>query len=206
MFKDYLNKMFGKNFEKEFMETLQLLDEKPKNPVMKYYSEYEEYMERAYFEGDISEEEYKKMRRLSYGTEHSAGLDLPIWDERLVNGEWSYNGRYILQPMEHKIFKTGVYMKIPEGCYGELDTRSSTSKKKLDLLCHTIDADYIGNIKVSVINLNTEPVEIKNGDYLFQIIIKPYVKVNPSRVESPDHLGDTERGAGGFGSTDKKFN
>jgi len=205
MLKDYLNKMFGKNLEKQFNELLYLLSEKPQNPILKYYSEYEEYMEKAYFEGDINEEQYKKMRRLSYGTEHSAGLDLPIWDERLVNGEWSTDGTYVLQPMEQKTFKTGVYLEIPPGHYGQLDSRSSTSKKKLDLLCHTLDADFRGNIRVAVINLNTEPVEIKNGDYLFQVIIKPYTKVVPQRVESPYHLGDTERGEGGFGSTDEKF-
>lgn len=175
------------------------------NPQLQYYSEYEAFMEEQYKQGKITKEEYDKIRRVSYGTDGSAGLDLPIWDDRLVNGEWSDNGEYTLQPMESKIFKTGVYMSIPKNCFGRLDNRSSTAKLHLSLLSNIIDDDFRGNIRLSIINLNTEPVTIKNGDYLFQIIIIPYVKVLPCLVNSPDALGETERGTGGFGSTNKKF-
>lgn len=138
---------------------------------------------------------------IEYGTSGSAGLDLPIWDERLTNGEWSEDGTLTLQPGEAKTVKTGVYMKIPNGYYGQLDTRSSTSKIKLILLCHTIDSDFVGNIRLALFNLNSEPVTIKNGQYLAQIIIKPYEIVKPKMVNSPDSLEKTERGDGGFGST-----
>lgn len=140
-----------------------------------------------------------------YGTEDSAGLDLPIWDERLKNGYLSWDGEYTLQPMEALTVKTGVYMSIPEGHYGQLDTRSSTSKIKLDLLCHTIDSDYRGNIRLALINLNTVPVTIKNGQSLAQIIIKKYEKVEPVKFESYDEFLEnskqTPRGDKGFGST-----
>jgi dUTPase len=96
-------------------------------------------------------------------------------------------------------------MKIPENNYGFLDTRSSTSKIKLDLLCRTIDEPYTGNIRLSLINLNQEPVTVKMGQCVAQIIIKPYTKVDP--IPSPDLedflavAGETTRGSDGFGST-----
>lgn len=145
-----------------------------------------------------------------YGTEDSAGLDLPIWDARLVPGyeegkeytrEEMLEGSYVLQPMEQLTVKTGIYMAIPKGHYGQLDTRSSTSKIRLDLLCRTIDADFRGNIRLALINLNTVPVTIRNGQSVAQIIIKEYKKVKPVKVSSPLDLPETDRGEGGFGST-----
>lgn len=161
-----------------------------------------------------------------YGTEDSAGLDLPLWDARITerykeakaqglseeelaklekeisaSKEEMENATITLQPMESFTMKTGVYMAIPKGFYGQLDTRSSTSKIKLDLLCHTIDADFRGNIRLAIMNLNTEPVTLKNGQSIAQIIIKKYEKVEPLKVNSVDALGETERADGGFGST-----
>lgn len=162
---------------------------------------------------------------LIYGTEDSAGLDLPIWDARiartyvdaiergvpedqaeaLVKEEELREATLTLLPGQAYTIKTGIYMAIEKGKYGLLDTRSSTSKIKLDLLCHTIDSDYRGNIRLALINLNSEPVTIKNGQSVAQIIIKEYVKAEPKA--SLDHetfmllAEETERGALGFGST-----
>lgn len=163
---------------------------------------------------------------LLYGTEESAGLDLPIWDareteayqdgvkdggteEELKNLEGAIEKHrdemiktnITLLPGEAKTLKTGIYMKIPEGFYGQLDTRSSTSKLKLDLLCHTIDSDYRGNIRLAIINHDSEPVTLQNGQSIAQIIIKKYEKVELKAVDNPDLLGDTARGVLGFGST-----
>lgn len=135
---------------------------------------------------------------LFYGHDGDAGLDLPIWDDR-------YPDEITFQPMQAITIKTGVYMKIPEGNYGFLDTRSSTSKIKLDLLCRTIDEPYTGNIRLALINLNTEPVTIKQGQCVAQIIIKPYTKVEPVAFNSlegfQNYAGETTRGDKGFGST-----
>lgn len=142
----------------------------------------------------FSESGYK----LFYGHDGDAGLDLPIWDDR-------YPEEITFQPGEAITLKTGVYMKIPEGNFGLLDTRSSTSKIKLDLLCRTIDEPYTGNIRLALINLNSIPVTVKQGQCLGQIIIKKYTKVKP--IPSPDLedflsiAGQTTRGDNGFGST-----
>jgi len=151
--------------------------------------------------------------------EDDAGYDLPIWDERLVNGEWSHTGEYVLQQFESKKFKTGVHIGMPVGkiadfidirhrVYGQLDTRSGTSDHKLILLCHTIDAPYRGNIRLVLMNLNPEPVTIKNGVSLAQIIFNPFgvdeqmkfIKC-PTLNEFMEKAGNTLRGVNGFNST-----
>ncbi|MNN10552.1 Deoxyuridine 5'-triphosphate nucleotidohydrolase [compost metagenome] len=119
--------------------------------------------------------------------------------------EHMLEGTFVLAPGESFLVKTGIHMKIPEGFYGDLDTRSSTSKLKLDLLCHTIDNDYLGNIRLALINLNSEPVTLKNGQALAQIIIKSYEKGKPSKLDNLEDFlfeaGETTRGANGFGHT-----
>jgi dUTP pyrophosphatase len=64
----------------------------------------------------------------------------------------------------------------------------------------TIDADYRGEIGVIVINLNTEAVVIEPGERIAQMVIARYERISWSAVES---LSETDRGAGGFGSTGK---
>lgn len=133
---------------------------------------------------------------ISFGTEHSAGLDLPYYDPDAES--------ITLQPGDRALLPTGISCEIPEGYFGLLDSRSSTSKKKLDLLCRIIDADYRGVIHLSVINHNDTPVTIERGDYMFQMVITPYLKVHPAKVMDKSLLSATERGSKGFGSTGNK--
>ncbi len=145
--------------------------------------------------------------RVEYHHDGDAGLDLPIYDARLENGEISSGGSIRLGSLGSVTLKTGVHLAIPEGHFGFLDSRSGTSKKRLDLLCRTIDSPFRGNIRVAIINLNTEPVTISNGDELFQIVIMPYTKVTPIRHGSYEQFiqfsGMTERGEDGFGSKER---
>jgi dUTP pyrophosphatase len=128
-----------------------------------------------------------------YGTDDSAGIDLPYYDPEV--------SMIIVEPGDRVALPTGIHMKIPDGNYGEIDTRSSTSKRLLVPLCRTIDSDYVGNIHVVLANVGTKPQVIKRGDYLAQIIVKPYTKVKPHQVDSKEELGTTPRGESGFGST-----
>lgn len=148
---------------------------------------------------------------LQYHHDDDAGIDLPIWDERLVNGELSSNGSINLYPGESITLKTGIHMAIPKGHYGFLDSRSSTSKKKLDLLCRIIDSPFRGNIRVSIINVagDNNIITITNRDELFQIVIQEYAKVHPKKFNTEqeflDYAGRTERGSEGFGSKERKL-
>lgn len=131
---------------------------------------------------------------LKYAKKGDAGLDLPFYDPELEV--------VTLNPGESFAFKTGMHIAIPEGCVGFLDSRSSTSKLKLDLLCRTIDEGFRGNIKLCFINLSKEPVVVKRGDCLAQIIMMDLSKDRElNRVSSIEDLGITERQFGEFGST-----
>ena len=150
-----------------------------------------------------------KGHNLNYHHSGDAGIDLPIWDERLENGELGYYGSIKLPPRGSITLKTGVHIAIPEGNFGFLDSRSSTSKKKLDLLCRVIDEPFRGNMRLAIINLSdSESVTISNGDELFQIVIMPYTRVKTvntgSYFDFLQQAGDTSRGSEGFGSKERK--
>ena len=131
-----------------------------------------------------------------YGTEHSAGLDLPYYDPNVE--------KVVIEPGERAKLSTGVYLEIPENHVGIMDNRSSTSKLKLDLLCRIIDCDFRGNIHIVYINNGSEKVVVNRGDYLAQIVIVPYTKMSLEMVDSPDMLSKTNRGSNGFGHTTVK--
>lgn len=131
-----------------------------------------------------------------YGTEHSAGLDLPYYDPNVE--------KVVIEPGQVVKLPTGMKIEIPEGCYGKVDSRSSTSKLKLALMCSTVDCDYRGNIHLVFANVGIEAVVITRGQYLAQIIILPYVKVVPEMIFDASKLSTTDRGSNGFGHTTVK--
>ena len=146
-------------------------------------------------------------KKLAYHHADDAGIDLPIWDDKLVNGEISDTGYVDLGPQESVTLKTGIHLGIEKGHYGFLDSRSSTSKLKLDLLCRIIDSPFRGNIRVAFTNTGFETVRIHNGAELFQIVIQEYSKANLSQCHSLEEFmelaGETTRGAEGFGSKER---
>ena len=132
-----------------------------------------------------------------YETVGSVGMDLTA-----VSKEYDEHGNVV--------FGTGLAIQIPTGYYADLRPRSSISKYDLVLAnsVGTIDADYRGELilkfKPSVyfgVNRGDDDgVMYDVGDRIAQIIIKPYPKVSFVEV---DELSETERGTGGFGSTNK---
>lgn len=134
---------------------------------------------------------------IKYGNDKAAGIDLPFYDDELEE--------VTLRPLERRMLKTGVHLEIPEGYEGHLDTRSSSAKAGLALLCHTVDEDYRGNIRLMVINLSGEFMTIKRDQCIAQIILKPIAHANLKRVDSLEALSVTERGDKGFGSTGRNF-
>jgi dUTP pyrophosphatase len=128
-----------------------------------------------------------------YATEGSAGMDLRANIETAKT----------LAPMERAIIPTGLFIELPIGFEAQIRPRSGMAYKKglsIPNSPGTIDADYRGEIGVIVINLNTEAVIIEPGERIAQMVIARYERINWSAVES---LSETDRGAGGFGSTGK---
>lgn len=128
-------------------------------------------------------------------TEGSAGLDLcACIDEPLTLG----GGETALIP-------TGLAIALPSAQYGAfVFARSGLSiKHGIGLLnsVGVIDSDYRGEIKVGVINQIKEPYTIVPGERIAQLVVMP---VSTMPVEEAESLDETERGAGGFGSTGTK--
>lgn len=104
-----------------------------------------------------------------------------------------------LMPGVHAVLPTGVRMAIPAGFAGLIWPRSGMAAKHgIDTLAGVVDAGYRGEVKVSLINHGHDPVEIKPGDRIAQMIIQ---LISMDDMSSVDDLDNTDRGHGGFGST-----
>ncbi|MBE5744063.1 MAG: dUTP diphosphatase [Clostridiales bacterium] len=129
----------------------------------------------------------------TFGTEFSAGADLYSAEEEVV-----------IAPGETKFIGTGLATAIPVGTVGLIYARSGLACKKGLAPANkvgVIDSDYRGEIKVALHNHGQEPQTVAKNERVAQMVITPYYCVD--YVES-DSLDQTERGAGGFGSTGRK--
>ena len=104
-----------------------------------------------------------------------------------------------LEPGQRVLARTGLAVAVPLGFYGRLAPRSGLATKSgLDVLAGVIDADYRGEIGCLLYNSGDEPIELPEQSKICQLIIE---KIITPRAFWSDELGDTDRGAGGFGST-----
>lgn len=129
-----------------------------------------------------------------YATELSAGMDLKASIETPVE----------LDTLERVMVPTGIYIELPAGYEAQIRPRSGLAAKHGISVCNspgTIDADYRGEIKVILVNLSKEKFTINPGERIAQMVIAKYEKIEWEEVEQ---LSETDRGAGGFGSTGTK--
>ena len=127
----------------------------------------------------------------SYATIASAGMDLRA----------NLSEPIVLKPLQRCLVPTGLYMALPVGYEAQVRPRSGLAIKKGVTVLNTpgtIDADYRGEIKVILVNLSNEPFVINPGERIAQMVVARYEQVEWDEVEV---LDETERGAGGFGST-----
>ena len=130
----------------------------------------------------------------AYATAQSAGMDLRANLESPV----------ILKPMERAMIPTGLFIELPVGYEAQVRPRSGLAAKHGITVLNTpgtIDADYRGEIKVILVNLSNEAFEIQHGERIAQMVIAKHETV---QWEEVDTLSETERGAGGFGSSGVK--
>ncbi len=128
-----------------------------------------------------------------YETKDSAGIDLKAVCQEPIR----------LKPMERHIVKTGLFMALPEGFEAQVRPRSGLAAKHGITVLNspgTIDADYRGEVGVILINLSQTDFEITNGMRIAQMVIARFEQAEFIEV---NELSETERGAGGFGSTGK---
>lgn len=130
----------------------------------------------------------------SYATLNSAGMDLRANIDEDV----------ILKPLERVLIKTGIFISLPPNYESQIRPRSGLALKHGITVLNspgTIDADYIGEIGVILVNLSFDEFTIKSGDRIAQMVVSKHETVEWEQVEI---LEQTERGDGGFGHTGTK--
>ena len=129
-----------------------------------------------------------------YATSQSAGLDLRA----------NLTESITLKPLARTLVKTGLFIELPEGHEAQVRPRSGLAYKKGITVLNspgTIDADYRGEIGVILVNFSEEEFVIENGERVAQLVIAKHEQAEWVEVEN---LDETDRGAGGFGSTGVK--
>ena len=130
----------------------------------------------------------------AYATEASAGMDLRADTDAPV----------VLAPLERALVPTGIFIQLPVGYEAQIRPRSGLATKRGVTVINTpgtVDADYRGEIKVSLVNLSSQEQTVEPGERIAQMIVARHEKVE---WEDVDALDETERGAGGWGSTGAK--
>lgn len=121
------------------------------------------------------------------GSPFSAGYDLASAEQTVIKA----GGKGIV--------KTDLSIACPHGTYARIAPRSGLAVKKfIDVGAGVVDADYRGPVGVVLFNFGTEDFIVEKGDRVAQLILEKISMVDAIEVEE---LTDTERGAGGFGST-----
>lgn len=129
-----------------------------------------------------------------YATAQAAGLDLKSNTSEPI----------VLKPLERCFVSTGLYIELPDGYEAQVRPRSGLAAKMGITVLNspgTIDPDYRGEIKVILVNLSNEVVTLNPGERIAQLIIAKFERIE---WESVEVLADSDRGAGGFGSTGTK--
>ena len=129
-----------------------------------------------------------------YATPLSAGMDLRA----------NLDAPITLEPLARVLVPTGLFMALPAGYEAQVRPRSGLAIKKGITVLNTpgtIDADYRGEVCVILVNLSAEPFVINDGERIAQMVI---AKHEQPELEEVEVLGETERGAGGFGHSGVK--
>lgn len=130
----------------------------------------------------------------AYATPQSAGMDLRANLDAPVR----------LRPLERALVPTGLSIALPEGYEAQVRPRSGLALRSgIGVLNSpgTIDADYRGEIGVVLVNLSAEEFVVNDGDRIAQLVVARHESVEWEPVE---RLGETLRGAGGFGHTGRE--
>lgn len=130
----------------------------------------------------------------TYETSASAGMDVRANLDEAIE----------LKPLERALVKTGLFMELPVGYECQVRPRSGLALKKGITVLNspgTVDADYRGEVGVILINLSNETFVVEDGERIAQLVFAEVAQAEWTQVEE---LTETDRGAGGFGSTGVK--
>ncbi len=130
----------------------------------------------------------------AYATEASAGMDLHA----------DIAEPLVLQPLERALVPTGIFIELPVGYEAQVRPRSGLATRHGITVINapgTVDADFRGELRVSLVNLSNEAFEIAPGERIAQMVVARHERVAWEDVEV---LSETVRGTGGWGSTGSK--
>ncbi len=130
----------------------------------------------------------------AYATADSAGMDLLCAEKTGVT----------IEPGKRAMIATGIAIQLPKGFEAQVRPRSGLAAKHGITVLNspgTIDADYRGEVKVILVNLGDEAVTLGRAERIAQMVIAPVTQVTLNEI---GNLEDSDRGAGGFGSTGLK--
>lgn len=129
-----------------------------------------------------------------YATLQAAGLDLKANIQEPI----------ILKSLERQLIPTGLFIELPTGFEAQIRPRSGLAFKNGITVLNspgTIDADYRGEVKVLLVNLSNSDFTVNDGERIAQMVIAKHEQISWEQVSV---LEESNRGAGGFGSTGKK--
>src|SRR5688572_16674048 len=148
---------------------------------------------------DPAERPRVRVRRLTHGVD--VPLPTPATHGSAGHDVCSAEADFVLLPGARRAVATGLVFELPLGIEMQVRPRSGLALKygiTLPNAPGTIDADYRGELKVIMQNLGAEPVDIRRGDRIAQVVFARY---ETPEIEEASELSETARGAGGFGST-----
>ena len=113
-------------------------------------------------------------------------------------------GDVVIKPLERAIIPTGIHIQLPVGYEAQIRPRSGLAAKSGITVLNspgTIDSDYRGEICAILVNLSSEPFNVRHGERICQMVIARH---EVAELVSVDSLDESERGGGGFGHTGVK--
>ncbi len=135
---------------------------------------------------------------------HAQDLPLPSYETSLAAGadlRAAVEAEHVIAPGAHALIPTGLQIALPSGFEAQVRPRSGLAAKHAVTVLNTpgtVDADYRGEIHVILINHGAHPFTVERGMRIAQMVVAPVVQ---AVFEAADTLTQTDRGAGGFGST-----
>ncbi|MDR0419752.1 MAG: dUTP diphosphatase [Prevotellaceae bacterium] len=130
----------------------------------------------------------------AYATILSAGLDMKANIEKEI----------VIKPLERVLVPTGIFIELPDGYEAQIRPRSGLASKfgiTVSNAPGTIDPDYRGEVKISIVNISEDDFVLKSGERVAQMVIAKFERITWKEV---NELSETERGDGGFGHTGTK--
>ena len=109
---------------------------------------------------------------------------------------------YELPPLQRVLVETGLHLELPPGTVGLVKDRSSVASAGIHTLAGVIDSAYRGELKILLVNLGSGDYQVCAGQKIAQLLIVPVVTEAIEEVAAAEALSSSERGSGGFGSTD----